>query len=110
MGIQTLGLDLAQPGGIVASLPSVGWNVEGDLDDNDAAIGSHTPAFQTVARVRVVPANSIFSRRLLRLRASAPALSVSERSRLSVRRDMVRAPLACSVAACACDRSAAAAG
>lgn len=57
MGIQTLGLDLAQPGGIVASLPSVGWNVEGDLDDNDAAIGSHTPAFQTFARV--VPANSI---------------------------------------------------
>lgn len=58
-GIQTLGLDLAQPGGIVASLPSVGWNVEGDLDDNDAAIGSHTPVVQTVARVRVVPANSI---------------------------------------------------
>lgn len=68
MGIQTLGLDLAQPGGIVASLPSVGWNVEGDLDDNDAAIGSHTPVVQTVARVRVVPANSI-----------SPAASASER-------------------------------
>lgn len=72
MGIQTLGLDLAQPRGIVASLPSVGWNVEGDLDDNDAAIGSHTPAFQTVARVRVVPANSI----------SPAASSASESERL----------------------------